>query len=673
MEHKNLTKSLAIIALHCPRKLYYYTHPEIYQNERTTDPFLEALAEGGFQVGALAKIYHPEGIDLAGLSTQDALNKTKELLTKSQVTIFEAIFISDNLLVRTDILIKNGNEVELLEVKAKSFDQKKDYFFNTRTKGQLIKKWEPYLEDVAYQIYVCRKARPDLNFKPFLYLIDQNSKATVDGLNQKFTLDRANNRTTVKIKPNTDINTVGEKLLIKVDAFKAVDFILENTFENVSKTHCWDALPFKVKILELAKSLKYEQKLNPKLDAQCKKCEFRCIPSPPLKSGFKECWSTKVHDDQLDEPFVFDVWYYASKSNQVLNTDRILMQELTQDDFKINKIGSKTGLTRAERQWIQVKYTEENKKYFDQTNLAKQIASWRYPLHFIDFETSRVALPFSAGKKPYEQIAFQFSHHVVDQKGNITHQGQYLNDSPGQFPNFDFVRELKEQLEQDDGTIFRYANHENSVLCDIIKQLEYSDEPDRDDLIKWIKTITQKEKEWLGDRNMVDLCNIVINYFYHPLMKDSNSLKSVLPTILCDSTKLQAKYKLPIYGSDFIKSLNFKSWTLIQYDQSGVVQDPYKLLPKLFGDIERESLDNFFKEDEINHGGAAMTAYAKMQFTQMSELERQKLRAGLLKYCELDTFAMVLLYEYFLENINCIISNVVLPQLHFSINDDANK
>lgn len=73
---------------------------------------------------------------------------------------------------------------------------------------------------------------------------------------------------------------------------------------------------------------------------------------------------------------------------------------------------------------------------------------------------------------------------MVDSKGSITHHGQYLNDLPERFPNFDFVRELKRQLEQDYGAVFRYADHENSVLCDIITQLESSDEPDRDDVIK---------------------------------------------------------------------------------------------------------------------------------------------------------------------------------------------
>ena len=40
-----------------------------------------------------------------------------------------------------------------------------------------------------------------------------------------------------------------------------------------------------------------------------------------------------------------------------------------------------------------------------------------------------------------------------------------------------------------------------------------------------------------------------------------------------------------------------------------------------------------------------MAAYALMQFTEMFDYEREKLRKGLLKYCELDTLAMVMIYE----------------------------
>ena len=55
------------------------------------------------------------------------------------------------------------------------------------------------------------------------------------------------------------------------------------------------------------------------------------------------------------------------------------------------------------------------------------MSAWVYPLHFIDFETSMVAIPFNKGRRPYEGIAFQFSHHVVQKDGRIEHRGQYLN------------------------------------------------------------------------------------------------------------------------------------------------------------------------------------------------------------------------------------------------------
>ncbi|MCB9092166.1 MAG: hypothetical protein H6620_06360 [Halobacteriovoraceae bacterium] len=51
-------------------------------------------------------------------------------------------------------------------------------------------------------------------------------------------------------------------------------------------------------------------------------------------------------------------------------------------------------------------------------------------------------------------------------------------------------------------------------------------------------------------------------------------------------------------------------------------------------------------DDDIANGGAALTAYAMMQFTQMSDEEREKVKGALLRYCELDTFAMVMIWEH---------------------------
>jgi len=45
----------------------------------------------------------------------------------------------------------------------------------------------------------------------------------------------------------------------------------------------------------------------------------------------------------------------------------------------------------------------------------------------------------------------------------------------------------------------------------------------------------------------------------------------------------------------------------------------------------------------LAEGGAAMMAYARVQFSEMAAPERENVIKGLLRYCELDTFAMVLI------------------------------
>ena len=40
-----------------------------------------------------------------------------------------------------------------------------------------------------------------------------------------------------------------------------------------------------------------------------------------------------------------------------------------------------------------------------------------------------------------------------------------------------------------------------------------------------------------------------------------------------------------------------------------------------------------------------MTAYARLQFTDIPESERQATCQALLRYCELDTLAMVMIWE----------------------------
>jgi hypothetical protein len=51
----------------------------------------------------------------------------------------------------------------------------------------------------------------------------------------------------------------------------------------------------------------------------------------------------------------------------------------------------------------------------------------------------------------------------------------------------------------------------------------------------------------------------------------------------------------------------------------------------------------------ICEGGAAATAYARLQFESLAPDARKNLEQALLRYCELDTLAMVMLYEHLRE------------------------
>jgi hypothetical protein len=150
---------------------------------------------------------------------------------------------------------------------------------------------------------------------------------------------------------------------------------------------------------------------------------------------------------------------------------------------------------------------------------------------------------------------------------------------------------------------------------------------------------------------MVDLCQVVKDYYYNPLMKGSNSIKSVLPAILGTSAYLQDKYAKTI-SEIGLTSLNFSDTHVWLSIQNGVVESPYDRLPKLFENWDAFEQEELISEmEDVSNGGAAMVAYAKLQYEDMSTPERAELVKGLLKYCELDTLAMVMLYEELREEV----------------------
>jgi hypothetical protein len=236
-----------------------------------------------------------------------------------------------------------------------------------------------------------------------------------------------------------------------------------------------------------------------------------------------------------------------------------------------------------------------------------------------------VAIPFYQGRRPYEQTAFQFSHHIVTTDFKIEHKGEYICRDKGRFPNYEFLRHLKAELQHDNGSVFRYANHENTVLNQILAQLEAetSEEvEDKQELIDFITTITHGANH-SGERDMIDMLELVKKYYYHPLMSGSNSLKYVLPAVLNSSEYIQQRYSQPIYGKNSeVKSRNFEDgWVWLKKDGQGKILSPYKHLPPLFENITDDQIEDFLMRSEIQDGGAAMTAYAKCSLRRYQKLK----------------------------------------------------
>ncbi len=646
-----LSKSRFRLGLECPTKLYYTGKPE-YPDHSIEDQFLEALARGGFQVEELARHYYPGGHMIRERDSVLAAAETRAFLEEpGDIALYEAAFQPHRLIARTDILLKEAGELHILEVKAKSYAGDQPMIGQILGKrGGIDSDWRIYLWDLAFQVHCSRLAFPEMPVRASLLLADKSARASRDGLNQLFKIDPGlsdNWRDAIRVPPDLRLEDLGEPVLIPVEVTDIIEDILGGR-------RTWRDRTFLDLLEQFAEAYATDQEIISPVGRHCKKCTFVASEDEKAEGkrcGHTRCWSraTGLGAEALEGPKVYDVWnLHFTKVDRLLEGGTYLARDIREPDIDIKPMAGR--LSHSERQWIQVEklQTGDTNPYVLREELAETLASHRFPLHFIDFETHTSPLPYHRGRRPYEQIAFQYSHHVLHEDGRIQHRDQYIAAGPGAWPNYEFLRSLMRKLSTDDGTIFRYATHENMVLRQIRDQLAEEDGlADRAELIEFIDHITEykpdKKTTIAGDRNMVDLCELIQHYYYHPYTKGSNSLKYVLPAMIRSLDRLQEKYSRPIGESDIDSINQAPAWRWIRPERPEGL-DPYRQLPSLFGNFpEVHSLLQDL--EHIQEGGAAMAAYGKLQYTEISDAERQAIVDGLLRYCELDTLAMVMVYE----------------------------
>ena len=113
-----------------------------------------------------------------------------------------------------------------------------------------------------------------------------------------------------------------------------------------------------------------------------------------------------------------------------------------------------------------------------------------------------------------------------------------------------------------------------------------------------------------------------------------------------ESDYLKTRYSEPIYGKgQEIPSLNIGPRVWIELDETGAVKNPYDSLPDLCEGLTTEEKAQLEGIESIKDGGAALTAYGRLMFEGMPPEHRAAIERGLKQYCELDTLAMVFLYQ----------------------------
>lgn len=158
--------------------------------------------------------------------------------------------------------------------------------------------------------------------------------------------------------------------------------------------------------------------------------------------------------------------------------------------------------------------TLSGRPYTDPVASLRAVEQVQWPLFFLDFEAVNLAIPRWPGSRPFEQIPFQYSLHVLHQDGTLEHR-EFI-DLSGNDPR----RPLAEQLIADipntaGGTVFAYnSSFEIRMLRQFTSALADLEQP--------LNGIIQRIK---------DLLPIARDVWYHPDQQGSWSIKRVLPTL----------------------------------------------------------------------------------------------------------------------------------------------
>ncbi len=603
-----LTKAQFKLAAECPRKLSYSLRGYPVQDALSEGLFLDAA-----RIEALARGLFPKGRWVEPAMGESPAAATLRMLAEpGDMVLHEATFEAGGLSCRVDILERVGDRLRIYEVKLTSVDSDETPGLPFRTEhGQLSSEWIEYLEDLAFQVLVLRRAHAGkrVEIQPHLVCVDTAGSATervsVWSLAPHATSTQARPR--FEFTGNTaDLSASG--LLRVLPATAEVDELLRSD-PNAGR----DGLELRVdRLLEAIRSGQLHE-VPPPATPACSSCEYRAVSSPAdPRDGYAECWGAPATGGHL-----CDLYRAGSLGQRGRHGFEELYSLGLRKLVEIPDAAINGARPAGRRQVLQVQVARSQVAHRAPGLLAELEALPR-PLYFIDFETARPAIPLADGMRPYELQPFQFSCHKVSGQGEsevLSHDGWLHTDETGELW-IEFATHLRRSL-GDEGAVLTWSNYERVCLELVRRYLEA--DADHADLAAWLLDLTGGDD---GDGRMYDLHRACLDHYIHPSMLGSTSIKVVLPAVLSSDPRLATH---PWFAP-----------ALASMDPSST--DPYAALSPV---AVRGAII-----PPVKSGLEAQESYLEiLHAVRSGDHEKARAHSQLLKqYCHLDTLAMVMVW-----------------------------
>ena len=218
----------------------------------------------------------------------------------------------------------------------------------------------------------------------------------------------------------------------------------------------------------------------------------------PHSCPFKEkhCWTA------VPKKSIFTIPRLDSKKQNELIKKGILSLEEVPTDYPL-----------SEKQWAYVNSVLNAQPIIDLAAIKRLLSDLEYPIHFLDFETDNPPIPRFDGLRPYQQFPFQYSCHVLQSDGALTHH-EYLHTDKSD-PRKPLLESLLNHISPRGSVVVYKESTEGGILKDLASAF-----PEHAARLQSII-----DRLW-------DQLVIFQNHYKHPDFGRSNSLKNVLPVLV---------------------------------------------------------------------------------------------------------------------------------------------